>query len=53
MRSLLATLSAWLALGAGPLCAAELHIATAANFAAPLQKLAPLFEQLRFFGIGR
>jgi len=45
MRSLLATLSAWLALGAGPLCAAELHIATAANFAAPLQKLTPLFER--------
>jgi molybdate transport system substrate-binding protein len=30
---------------AGPLSAAELHVAVAANFTGPLQKLAPLFEK--------
>jgi len=41
----LAALTIWLALSAAPLHAAELHVATAANFSAPLQKLAPLFER--------
>jgi molybdate transport system substrate-binding protein len=45
MRKLLTTLTALLGLVLLPLHAAELHVAVAANFFSPLQKLAPLFEQ--------
>jgi molybdate transport system substrate-binding protein len=44
MRKLLAAFMLSLAVMAGPLYTAELHVAVAANFAGPLQKLAPMFE---------
>jgi len=45
MRKSAWTLLALLGAAVMPALAAELHVAVAANFAAPLQKLAPLFEQ--------
>jgi molybdate transport system substrate-binding protein len=48
MRKILARLAgvaALLSLALQPIAAAELHVAVAANFLGPLQKLAPLFQQ--------
>jgi molybdate transport system substrate-binding protein len=45
MRAIFAALAAWLGLATLPIQAAELHIAVAANFSGPLEKLAPLFQQ--------
>lgn len=45
MRTIFAALAAWLGLTTLPIQAAELHIAVAANFSGPLEKLAPLFQQ--------
>jgi molybdate transport system substrate-binding protein len=45
MRKMALLLLALLGAGVLPALPAELHVAVAANFTAPLQKLAPMFEQ--------
>jgi molybdate transport system substrate-binding protein len=45
MKTMIAALAAILGLAFTPINAAELHVAVAANFSGPLQKLAPLFQQ--------
>jgi molybdate transport system substrate-binding protein len=45
VRKIIVTLAIWLGAALLPLQAAELHVAVAANFSAPLQKMAPLFQQ--------
>jgi molybdate transport system substrate-binding protein len=45
MRKILLAVAALLSLVVLPVRAAELHVAVAANFLGPLQKLAPLFQQ--------
>ncbi len=45
MRAIFSAVAAWLGLATLPIQAAELHIAVAANFSGPLEKLAPLFQQ--------
>jgi molybdate transport system substrate-binding protein len=45
MRKIVFVLIALLGAGVMPALPAELHVAVAANFTAPLQKLAPMFDQ--------
>ena len=45
MRQIARVLIALLGAGLAPALPAQLHVAVAANFTAPLQKLAPMFEQ--------
>lgn len=45
MHKMTWVLIALLGAGAVPVLSAELHVAVAANFTAPLQRLAPMFEQ--------
>lgn len=45
MRKIIAAWAALLGVAIWPAHAAELHVAVAANFSGPLQKLAPLFQQ--------
>src|SRR5579863_10033307 len=45
MKNTIGVLAALLSLAILPAQAVELHVAVAANFSGPLQKLAPLFQQ--------